>query len=174
MVSRSTRDDRGETLVELMVTLVIMATAVVAVVGGIATSIRVSDIHRKQAKSQAYVRAFAETIEASVAAYPSGYHACTGTTTPADAYKALFPVPAPDTGVYNVDITAVAYWNGATSSFVACPGAADAGVQRLTLSIFSTDGRASETLEIVVRKPCRPPVDPPLSSASYPDDPPCT
>jgi type II secretory pathway pseudopilin PulG len=162
----STRDDRGETLVELMVALAIMATAVVALVGGIGTSVRASDIHRKQAKSQAYVRAFAEQLEANVAKYPTGYVECAAGSTPAATYQGLKPTT--DTG-YTAEVTGVALWNRTTSTYTACPAAGDAGVQRVSLRVSTQDGRASETLDIVLRKPCRPPVDSPLNPASYPE-----
>jgi type II secretory pathway pseudopilin PulG len=164
----STRDDRGETLVELMVALVIMATAVIALVGGIATSVRVSDIHRKQAKAGVYLRAFAEAVENSVAAYPTGYTECSAGSAPTGSYKATFTVPAADTDTYKPDVTAVATWNG--TAFVPCPTATtDIGVQRVSLVVYTPDGRASETLDIVLRKPCRPAVDAPLNPASYPE-----
>ena len=165
----SKKDDRGETLVELMVALVIMGTAVVALVGGIATSIRASDIHRKQAKSQAYLRAFAEAIETSVANYPTGYTECTAGSTPQDTYQSAFTLPAADQTTYQRTVADVSIWNRATSTYTTCPAAGDAGVQRLTLRVSSVDGRASESLVIVVRKPCRPPVDAPLNPASYPE-----
>jgi hypothetical protein len=38
----------------------------------------------------------------------------------------------------------------------------DRGLQRLRISVASTDGRASESLEVVLRKPCRV-EDPPCS-----------
>jgi type II secretory pathway pseudopilin PulG len=170
----STRDDRGETLIELMVALVIMATAVVALVGGVATSVKVSDIHRKQAKSQAYLRAFAEGIEASVANYPTGYTECTAGSIPTAPYESTFSIPPADQTAYNRQVVDVSVWNRTTSTYTACPTTGDAGVQRLTLRVWSSDDRASETLVILVREPCRPPVDPPLSSATYPDDAPCT
>jgi hypothetical protein len=154
-----------------MVTVVIMATAVVALVGGIATSVRASDIHRKQAKAQAYLRSFAEKVEQSVAGYPSGYTACTGAGTPVATYKATFLdglAPA-DTTTYAYDITAVAYWDSTSSRFVACPGTGDEGVQRVSLRVSTTDGRADERVDIVLRQPCRPPVDAPLNPASYPE-----
>ena len=45
MRQRPRRDDRGETLIELLVAVMIMATAVVAIVGATATAIHLSDIH---------------------------------------------------------------------------------------------------------------------------------
>jgi type II secretory pathway pseudopilin PulG len=164
----STSDDRGETLVELMVALSIMATAVIALVGGIATSVQASDIHRKQAKSQAYLRQFAENLQSSMAAYPTGYEACTATTKPKATYEAL--KPAVDAG-YQAEVpeTGIAVWNRTTSTYTTCPTAGDAGVQRVTLRVSTVDGRASETLDIILRKPCRPPADAPLDPNTYKD-----
>jgi type II secretory pathway pseudopilin PulG len=171
----STRDDRGETLVELMVALAIMSTAVIALVGGIATSVKASDIHRKQAKSQAYLREFAEKLQASVAAYPTGYKECTTdpiTGSPWATYEAL--APATDQGYHAVvTLTGVAVWNRTTSTYATCPAAGDAGVQRVSLRVYTDDDRASETLDIILRKPCRPPADPPLDPTVVKDDP-CT
>jgi hypothetical protein len=41
------------------------------------------------------------------------------------------------------------------------------------LRIYTSDGRASEKVDIVLRKPCRPPVDPPLVAGSFPEGTPC-
>ena len=42
-------DERGESLLELLVAVVIMGVTVAAVVGALAVAARTSDIHRKQA-----------------------------------------------------------------------------------------------------------------------------
>jgi Tfp pilus assembly protein PilV len=139
------RGDRGETLIELMVAVMIMSTAVIAIVGALALSIRVSDIHRKQATAGAAVRAFAEALETKVAETPTGYHDAT-CATPAN-YAGMYAAPAG----YTAEVMAVKFWSG--SAFVAtCP---DIGVQLVSLRVASNDGRASETLDVVLRKPCR-------------------
>jgi len=48
--------ERGETLLELVVAVTIMGLAVAAIVGGMATSIMMSDIHRQEARAGAAAR----------------------------------------------------------------------------------------------------------------------
>src|ERR1700704_4476556 len=124
-------NDLGETLLELLIAVMIMGVAVVALVGGIATSIRMSDIHRKQAEAGAYVRAYAEAIENAVARSPSAYVAC--------ARPSMYPAFSPLVGnpTYTAEITAVRYWNGSSTAGAfanACGAGAevpiDTGVQQ--------------------------------------------
>ena len=69
-------DDRGESLIEILVAVLIMGTAVVAIVGGLLASVKMSDVHRKQATSGGLARDYAELIDRHVAG--SGYVACAG------------------------------------------------------------------------------------------------
>jgi type II secretory pathway pseudopilin PulG len=146
-------------LIELLVAVMIMGVAVVALVGGLGTSIRISDIHRKQAAAGAYVRAYAEAIENTISASPSAYVACADAGTYASAFAIADPT-------YAAQITAVKYWSG-TGFADTCTVATDSGVQRVSLSVASSDGSANETLDVIVRKPCRPvsyfPLDPPCA-----------
>jgi type II secretory pathway pseudopilin PulG len=154
-------NDRGETLLELLITVAIMGVAVVTLVGGIATSIRMSDIHRKQATAGEYVRVFAEAIETYVTASPTKYAACANkdTYTPAytadPAYTALVANPT-----YTVEITKVRYWNGSSTAGAfagTCgPGTEvpiDTGVQQVSL-VVRAGNTVAETLDIIIRKPC--------------------
>jgi len=138
--------DRGETLVELMVTVMILGTAVVALVGGLALAVAVSDIHRKQATAGAAVREFAEVLEREVAKSPTAYHDST-CAVPADYAGLYTSVPAG----YIAEITDVRFWS-ASGIAENCP---DIGVQVVSLRVSSADGRAVETLDVVLRKPCR-------------------
>lgn len=138
--------DRGETLLELLVAVTIMAIALVAIVGGLAASIMVSDIHRKQATAGAYARDFGEAIESIVAgggytpcATTASYGAPPGFSVPAGFAKAVVP-------------GSLRYWTGTTWG-AAC--GTDRGLQQLTVQVASTDGRASERVVVVLRKPCR-------------------
>jgi type II secretory pathway pseudopilin PulG len=149
---RVPRGDRGDTLVELLATVMIMGIAVAVILGAVATTLRITDMHRKQSVAGAAVREFAEKIETSVAATPtSGYKACAGI----GDYQSLYTAP---TG-YQREVVSVTYWNAdpdpANAKFVTTCGT-DTGVQRVSLRVWSADNRAEETLDVIIRKPCRP------------------
>jgi Tfp pilus assembly protein PilV len=126
-------DERGETMIELLLAVVIMGLVVVALVGALVTSVLVSDRHRKQATAASYARDYAEAVEAAP------YANCT---------------PAPYTSVgptwsgYTKSIVAVRYWSG-TAWSATCAGNA---LQQVTVQVASTDGRAAE--KVVLVKPC--------------------
>lgn len=121
-----------------------MGTAVVAVVGGLGTAILMTDVHRKQSAVAGYLKVFAANLEGVVAASPTGYVAC---ATPA-SYPDYTPGPP-----YDADVMKVLIWNG--SSFVQSCASGDTGVQKVTLRVWSTDGRADQSLDLIIRKPCR-------------------
>jgi Tfp pilus assembly protein PilV len=134
--------ERGETLLELLIAVVIMGITVVAVVGGLVTSILMSDIHRKQSTAGAYVRDYAEAVENYVAAghYDAGV---------SPNYSGVgFTAP---TG-FTASVTSVKCWNG-TTTFSTC--GTDTGVQMVTLKVATNlpDTRASESLVVIIRKP---------------------
>jgi Tfp pilus assembly protein PilV len=136
--------ERGESLIELLVALLIMGTAVVAVVGGLGTAIILTDVHRKQAAVEAHLKIFAANLESAVAASPTQYVNC--------ATPVSYPDYTPG-APYDADVTQVLYWNG--SSFGTSCAAGDTGVQLVRLRVWSTDGRADETTDLIIRKPCR-------------------
>lgn len=126
--------DRGETLLELIVAIAILGIAVVAIASGLALSIKVSDIHRKQALASEYLHNYAEQLSNS-------YAPCSGATPPSYSLAANTGFQAP--------VVSVKFWNG-TAFATACP---DTGLQQLSIQLTSTDNRASESLVVVVRKP---------------------
>ena len=150
--------ERGETLLELLVAVLLMGTSVLALVGGIGTGIRISDIHRKQATAGAYVRAYAEAIEGAVAQSPSAYVECAG---PA-AYVSAFSIGDPKYAASVVDVT---YWDGSAFSS-SCVAGSDTGVQLVSLRVTSSDDLVAESLDVVIRRPCR-------SVTEFPLDAPC-
>ncbi len=138
--------DEGETLIEVLTTIVIMGITVVAILGAIANAILLSTTHRKQATAGTYVRAFAEAIENQVAAATSAYASCGS----ASHYQGLYSQPSG----YSATVTGVKYWDGSTSTFSSTCGT-DQGVQQLALKVATPDNKVNETLTIIIRKPCR-------------------
>jgi Tfp pilus assembly protein PilV len=149
-------DERGESLIEVLIAVAIMGLAVVAIMAGLTTSILMSDNHRKQATAGEYARDYAEAIQTALAA-----STCTASTPAAGCYKLCaagswyenptgFSVPTS----YGKSVVAssLKYWNG--SGWQSTCGT-DNGLQQLTVQVASTDGRASERVVLVLRRPCR-------------------
>jgi type II secretory pathway pseudopilin PulG len=147
MAARRTlqRDDRGETLVELVVAVGILGIAAVAILTGLMVSIQSSVMHRNDASGGAYVRSFAEAIQTDVDT--NGYKTCAN----ALSDYALVAVPGLPSG-YTRTVTAVQSWNGSTWG----PCTVD-GIQRLDLKVTTTGDtlhRADERLTVILRRPC--------------------
>ena len=66
------RAESGETLVELMITIVVVGLGVVAILGAIWTALRISDYHRKTTNADVVLRNYAEVLKSNSAAVPVG------------------------------------------------------------------------------------------------------
>jgi type II secretory pathway pseudopilin PulG len=129
--------DQGETLLELIIAILILGVCVVAVGSGIAISIKMSDIHRKQAVASEFLHNYAEVIQAS------SYKSCT--SGPVDYSVGL--APPTNSGPWAVTQKRVLYWNG-TGFGTPC---VDKGLQQVTLELKSADGFVDETIDVIVR-----------------------
>ncbi len=150
--------ERGELLVELLITTAILGIAVVAVFGTIWTSIRVADYHRKTVTADVVLRNFAESMQQSTGTFQ--YIPCAALS--GSSSYPLYPTPAPYS-TYLATITKVEYltgysaanaptWQDSTSG---CPSGGDQGVQRLSLKvdgpITDPELRGVETVTILKR-----------------------
>lgn len=151
------RSARGETLVELIVAMAVLSLAAVAILTGFQLAIKASDIHRKQTTGGAYVRSYAEALEKYIAASNSNYVKVPNCSNPSTTYAASTPLSGgtvlftPPTN-FKATVTNVQPVSAA-GALLAC-GATDTGVQAVTLNVASTDGRASESLTVMVRLAC--------------------
>jgi type II secretory pathway pseudopilin PulG len=136
------RGQRGESLLELVVAIALMGVAIVAVMAGLTTTVLLSDVQRKEATAASTVRNYAEALQQYVAG--GHYVACAGTY----AVPGFVP-PAGFTA--RIVPGSVLYWTGALWLPLCL---SDRGVQKLRVKVDSTDGRASEYLDVVLRKPC--------------------
>lgn len=137
-------DERGETLLEIVISLAVLSVALVAVFSSIALGIRYSNVHRYQVNVSTVLRDFAEAIEADVSS--SGYQ-----STCSPSYGNSY-VPPSALGVSTPQIISTSFWTGAAFQ-ASCATSGDQGVQQLVLQASSSNNLASEQLVIVVRKP---------------------
>lgn len=143
------RGEVGTSLLELLIALTILGLLVVAVVGGMFTSIIVTDVDHRRAEVETVAVSAAEVIkDQSLNAYVPC--ANTGTYSPA-----LSNVTLPDGWpASSVAVTAVLRWNGAIFAGGLCVSpAADPGLQRVSILVEAPDRGVSETVEVVKRNP---------------------
>jgi len=156
LTRRHVRDDRGVTLIETLVAIVILGIAGVAVMAGLQMSITASEVHRKQTTGGAYVRSYAEAVQQYLADHPEAWVACApaGTWDVADL---------PDG--YRPDVLKSGKFVGrqtGSAPYVAFDGNGGAcGINtavRITLEVASTKngGRNAtrEWLDVVLQRPC--------------------
>ena len=126
-------DDKGETLVEVLAAIIILGTAIAALLAGLGSTVANSSRHRDLATGNALLRGYAEAVKQSTRA---GYINCATT--------------------YNVSATAYTLppgWAAPTNAVInPCPNGPDPGTQRVTITII-TPKNVSQSLDIWVRKP---------------------
>lgn len=149
------RGESGGTLVELLLTIVILGVAIVAIVGGMEASVVASDYHRKQTTTQALLKNAAEFLKNQQTApfQPE----CTPKPDYSPQLDVFWAAREPtEAAGYQLEITKHEYWDGAvppaTAGFQSL-SCSNNGLQRLTLQARSVDGRITETLEVVKRRP---------------------
>jgi prepilin-type N-terminal cleavage/methylation domain-containing protein len=142
------RGEDGFSLVELMITIVIVGIAFVALLAGVTTSVIVSSHQREQSTADAVARSAAEWIKDPV----NNPYSCA-----ANNPYSLSALAVP-TG-YTVTISSIEYWNPPATPFTApyTPGFQSSsstcanGLQRITLLVRSSDSQASETVQVIKR-----------------------
>ena len=148
MRAQSIHAQEGFSLVEVLVTIVIVGVTFAALLGGLITTITVSSLHRKQATADSVARSAAEWIKDSVA---TSYVNCATT----------YSVGVPNPNGYIIEIGQVQYWDGVTPMVGAayspnfgsvCP-TPDKGLQQISILVKSPDSQVSQLIQVVKRKP---------------------
>jgi Tfp pilus assembly protein PilV len=122
-VDRRGRGDAGETLVEVVITIVVIGIAVTALLAGLATTAAASAAHRRQSTADTVLRSYAEATKLAV-------RSCT------------------DGGTYAVDYTPPSGF-GVSGAGSTCPSPTT--IDDLALQVTWTGG--SNTLHVYVRTP---------------------
>jgi hypothetical protein len=150
--------ERGDTLVEVLLALIILSIAGVALLAGFATAISSSGEHRNLASLDSSDRMAANMAIADIqqqAGQSNDPFACPDLFTPSFSNV---------TGDFQVTVTSVGYWNGSTFQSGCIAGAA----QQYTLTITSTSSASSfSTVETTVITDPGAPLPPNGSSTPY-------
>ena len=147
--ARGRRSDAGESLVELLVTIAILGTSVVGVMGAVATAVGASTLDRRQVQAQALLRTWGENV---AAVDDAGYGDCR----PASGVAATTPAPSPLPAGFTASVTSVTYWDG-TAFAAGCMTGSDPGLRLVTLRLTADSllyPGFTQNLDVVVRKPC--------------------
>lgn len=150
--------DAGETLLELLISIMIVGIGVTAVLGGVGIAARASTQDERQIQAQALLRSWGEHVQARTT--DATYTPCATTATYAGApwaWTAPAPAGLPELPAgFTAAVASVAYWDAPSAGFVAgCT--ADGGVQRLRLALTADDALYpgfTSTYDVVVRRPC--------------------
>jgi len=129
--------ESGDTLIEILISVVIIALAASALLGALLTSITASESHRSLSVDDTVLKSFAELAKEQIEVQSSlSYAPC------ATSYT-LSPAPPVPSG-YTVSVTSIKLFG--------CPGK-DLGYQLLTATATNTTDKVSQQLSFVVRNP---------------------
>ncbi len=135
------RCDAGETLIELLISVMLLGLAVITMLGGLLVLTASSVFYEDETQVQNGLYDWASTV----AAMP--YTDC--------VTAGAVPGPPDLPAKYTATVTSVEYWNG--SAFTATCPSSDTGVARLGLRIgapLAGYPGFSKSLVVVIRKPC--------------------
>lgn len=135
------RGDRGDTLLEVLIALAVVAIAATALIGGVLTSITASSAHRSLAVNDGDLKSYADAAQNQIQRQASPLFADCATT------YAVTPPALPAN--YTVSITGIQYWNG-TAFGATCPGGN--APQLITITATSPT-QVQSALSFVVRQP---------------------
>jgi type II secretory pathway pseudopilin PulG len=133
-------------LIEVLITIVILGLAGVALLGGLTTGITGSDLHRQQASAQAVLTSAGEAV---VDNRQITYVSCAPTYSVAG--HVTFPKVSPtDTSwsVSNVFVTQVLHWNGTDFQSSPCDYPV-LTLQKITIEVISPNGRVHMSRDFV-------------------------
>lgn len=135
-------DDAGDTLVEVLLALAIVAVSAVALIGSVLTGISASSEHRTLADSDTYLRSYADAAAQQIQRQNNPlWHGC------ASSYAVTAPSDIPAS--FTIGISTIQYWNGGSWSSTC---AASSAPQLITIAVTSPS-QLSQSLSFVVRSP---------------------
>ncbi len=139
--ARRSDGERGDTLVEVMMTVAIVGIAFTGILTGLATAINLSAMDRGDANVRTVLVSASESVKSQTYvpcpdANNNSYNPTSGVTLPSGWSSS------------NVVVTQLYGWNG--TSFTTCP-ATDQKLQLIAVRATSPDGRSTDSIEIIKR-----------------------
>lgn len=156
--SRSRREERGDTLIELLMALVIVGLAGVALLTAFSTSISASAVQRSLASNDTVARSVADAIFTQIEQVSSSGSSATSNYASCSTYSQYasaggFQVANVPTGPTGYSWTlAVQYWNVQSGSFTSTCTSGSTAPQQITITITPPHG-INDTIAIVVTDP---------------------
>lgn len=133
--------DSGTGMLEVMVSIALIGTIVLATIAGTWTNARASNDHRHRVVADALLRNTAESILSPAHAYV----ACA----PASSYAS--EIATDPTGAVVVTVASVRYWNGASPPAFTATCGPDFGAVEVTLRATSTRNGTTTDLQFIKR-----------------------
>lgn len=140
--------DSGETLLEVVLSVLFVGLVVTTLVGGLGTAVTLGGSHRELTTADVELKSAVETLKGRT-------YVATGSTSARTAYQASFVAGAPTgfartvTSVQCIPATAGSSFNvnGAGSC------TPDTGLQLITVTLSNTGGSVFETTTFIKRRP---------------------
>jgi type II secretory pathway pseudopilin PulG len=138
------RDAHGETLIETLISVILLGLLASGIVAALATTINASDLDARQSAAEPALRSYAAAWSRVA------YQACTASST-ANPYGATDPSGYTAPSGFTASVASVKFWDGTSTSpavFAAtCPSGGDQGLQEVTLQVRPPRG-ATQTIAI--------------------------
>lgn len=138
------RDERGETLAEILVSTTLLGIIGIGIIGAIASVLISTDIDRRISAGETVLRSYVAAIQ------DAPYQPCDAGTPDYDPGAVGFGAPQLPAN-FTANVVGVQYWDGvgptvvpkaaATLSFGVCPADGDLGLQRVDVEVKSTGSR---------------------------------
>ena len=140
MDERRDRSEAGDTLIEVLLTIVVLGLAAVALLIAFSTSISASATHRRLATADIVVDSTSQQAISGMASNLGLFQNCDSI----NVYQSLVPLsPGTNYGTYTAQITAVQWWNSATASFTSsCTPSTQDSPQLVTVTVTDANGHS--------------------------------
>jgi type II secretory pathway pseudopilin PulG len=146
LLERMDRSERGDTMVEILLSLIVLGLTSIALIIGFSTTLSASAQHRQLASANLAINNYSQQVTAGIEA-DSALFTCP--TTPYTPASFMSELAITTTAPYNPVITSIQYWNPTTESFGSTCVANSS--ELITVSVAS--GSKNQTLSFVVDSP---------------------